>query len=343
MQSNPLVTVITPTYNHEKYIIDCIKSVQAQTFTGWEMIIVNDGSTDRTADVISDYIKDDFRIQLINQKNIGIFRLKETYQHGLNIAKGKYIAIIDGDDVWEPDKLECQVSALENNQNAILSWGKAYSSSDDLSVNITLSPNLHLSDEKKAYFNNKPEGSILNLLLIENCIPAMTITVRKSILDNIGGFLQGYDLPLVDIPTLIELAKIGEFNYIDRPLGRWRTYSHQTTKTFPVEITKARLKLCLDQYAGLSPEIKNKLLISKNDIEKHFNKYILIAYARSGRYKLIRKIFAEARKDYLKAIFYKGFNNPVWRLRAIIGYVFSLFRMDVEGVSKLLGKDSYNK
>lgn len=341
MQSNPLVTVITPTYNHEKYIVDCIKSVQSQTFSNWEMIIVNDGSTDRTAEVISDYIKDDDRIKLFNRKNIGIFRLKETYQEGLNTARGKYISIIDGDDVWEPDKLEVQVLALENNENAILSWGKAYSSSADLSVNISLSPDINHYTEKSDYFNNNPLGSVLNLLLIENCIPAMTITFRKSVLDKIGGFIQGYNLPLVDIPTLIELAKIGEFDFIDKPLGKWRTYSQQTTKTFPVEIIKGRFQLCLDQFYGLSEEIKDKLIITKKDIEKHFNEFILIAYARSGRYKLIRRMFSEARKDYLKAIFYKGFNKPVWRLRAIIGYVFSLFRMDVEGISKMLGKDSY--
>jgi len=341
MQNNPLVTVITPTYNHEKYIVECIKSVQAQTFTDWEMIIVNDGSTDRTAEVISEYIKDDTRIQLINQTNIGIFRLKETYQQGINIAKGEYISIIDGDDVWEPHKLEWQVSALEKNEDAILSWGKAHSSSANLSVNIALSPDANLFAGKSVYFSNKPKGSILNLLLIENCIPAMTATFRKTVLDNIGGFIQSYNLPLVDISTFIELAKHGEFNYIDQPLGKWRTYPHQTTKTFPVEIIKGRYKLCLDQYAGLSTEIKNKLTISKKDIENHFREFILIAYARSGRYKLIRRMFAEARKDYINAIFYKGFNKPIWRLRAIIGYIFSLFRMNVEGISKMLGKDSY--
>lgn len=66
-----------------------------------------------------------------------------------------------------------------------------------------------------------------------------------------------------------------------------------------------------------------------------------ISLARSGRYKLIRKDFEGARKDYLKAIFYKGIQNKVWRLRAIIGYIFSLFHSDVESISKFLGKKSY--
>ena len=337
----PLVTVITPTYNHEKYIAECIKSVQAQTFTNWEMIIVNDGSTDMTAEIVQDFIKNDKRIKLINQENIGIFRLKETYQKALDISTGKYIAILDGDDMWEPNKLEWQVSALEKNENAVLAWGKAYSSNQDMTLNIGLYPELPL--EKTGYFNNKPVGIILNLLLIENCISAMTLTFRKSVLDKIGGFIQTYNMPLVDISTLIELAKIGEFYFDEKPLGKWRTYPNQITKTYPIEIIKGRFSLCLNSFANIPGNIKQNLIITKKDIIKHFNNLIHVAYARSGRYKLIREQYADARKDYIKAIFYKGFRNPVWRFRAIIGYIFSLFRKDVEGISKLLGKDSYKK
>lgn len=341
MQSSPLVTVITPTYNHEQYIAECIHSVQAQTFQNWEMIIVNDGSNDRTTEVVRHCIADDDRISIIDRENVGIFRLNETYQQGLNIALGKYIAIIDGDDVWEADKLELQVDALERNDQAVLSWSKAWSATADLSTNLHLSPSL--LEEKSDIFNNHPIGSILNLLLIENCISALTITFRKSVLDKIGGFVHKYNLPLVDIPTLIELAKLGEFIYIDKPLGKWRTYARQTTRIFPVEITKGRFDLCVDQYISLPTEIRKEIYITQKEIEEHFYKLLLISYARSGRYKLIRRAFSEARNDYTKAIFYRGFNEPTWRCRAIVGYVFSLFHRDVEGISKLLGKQSYVK
>jgi len=341
MQSNPLVTVITPTYNHERYIVDCIKSVQAQTFSNWEMIIINDGSTDKTAEIVENYIKNDNRIILINQENVGIFRLAESYNKALGLSKGKYISILEGDDLWEPFKLERQISVLENNNKIILAWGKAYSITDDLSKIIGLYPDL--SSGKTVYFNNNPVGSILNLLLIENCIPALTVTVRKDALNKIEGFIQNHNLPLVDIPTLIELAKFGEFYFDEKPLGKWRIYANQITKTFPVEIIQGRLALCLHHFSDIPDDIKCNISISKNNIKKHFNNRIQIAYARSGRYKLIRKEFTAARKDYIKAIFYKGFRNLAWRLRAIIGYIFSLFRMDVEGISKILGKDSYRK
>jgi glycosyltransferase involved in cell wall biosynthesis len=341
MPSLPLVTVITPTYNHENYIVECIQSVQAQTFRNWEMIIVNDGSTDKTSEVARNYIKGDDRIKIVDQENIGIFRLAETYNKALNLSQGKYVSILEGDDMWEPSKLEWQTSVLEQNGSVILAWGKAYSSTDDLSKNLYLSPDDKLTTIK--YFNNKPVGSILNQLLIENCIPALTVTIRKEALNNIGGFIQSNDLPLIDISTLLKLAKTGEFFYDERPLGKWRTYARQITKTFPVEITKGRFDLCLQHFLTLNDNIKSNISVTEKDIRKHFDKLLQIAYARSGRYKLVRKSFGEARKDYKKAIFYKGSDNFTWRLRATIGYVFSLFHKDVEGVSRMLGKDTYRK
>lgn len=91
--ASTLISIITPTYNHEKYISDCILSVQQQTYSNWEMIIVDDGSTDNTFQVANEIAKIDNRIRLYTQKNIGVFRLGETYNFALSKAEGKYIAI----------------------------------------------------------------------------------------------------------------------------------------------------------------------------------------------------------------------------------------------------------
>jgi len=341
MSANPLVTIITPTYNHEKYILECIKSVQVQTFRNWEMIIVNDGSTDKTSEIVREFIVNDDRIKIIDQENIGIFRLAETYNKALSVAMGEFVAILEGDDTWEPDKLKWQTEIFEKDKNVILAWGPAYSANDDLTINLYMAPDSN--HKNAALFNNKPIGSILNIFLIENCIPALTMMIRKSSLLEIGGFQQGYHLPLVDIPTLLELAKTGEFYFDERPLGKWRTYARQITKTFPVEITKGRFDLSMQKFKNLPGNIKANVTITEKEIISHYHNLLQIAYTRSGRYKLIKKEFSEARRDYLKAIFYKGFNNPVWRLRAVIGYIFSFFHKDVEGISEKLGKVSYRK
>ena len=82
-------------------------------------------------------------------------------------------------------------------------------------------------------------------------------------------------------------------------------------------------------------------MITLERIDHYFSDKLLIAYARAGRYRLIRKDFKGARKDYKKAIFYSGIRQPVWRLRAIIGLIFSFFGWDVEGLSKFLGRVTY--
>ena len=118
--SAPLVSIITPTYNHEKYIGDCIRSAQDQTYTNWEMIIVDDGSTDNTFTIAQIAAASDDRIKVFTQKNVGIFRLGETYNFAFAQSKGEYIAVLEGDDVWLPEKLQWQVETMETNKNAVL-------------------------------------------------------------------------------------------------------------------------------------------------------------------------------------------------------------------------------
>lgn len=232
----PLVSVITPTYNHEKTIGVCIDSVRRQTYPHWEMIVVNDGSTDRTGEIVKRYLMKDSRIRFINQRNKGVFRLAETYNKAFDKSHGKYVAILEGDDLWESYKLERQVEALEARPRSVLAWGKA-----DV-VNRTASHTYRQVPEecprKTKYFTNVPSGNILNLLLFDNVIPALTLLIRRDALRQIHGFQQASDLPLVDFPTLLELSRLGAFHYDPAVLGKWRFFYDQTTKTYPVEIMK---------------------------------------------------------------------------------------------------------
>ena len=83
------------------------------------MIIVDDGSTDKTYEIARSFAENDQRIKVFTQQNVGIFRLAETYNFALSVAQGKYIAILEGDDVWVSEKLSFQVEALEKNENAV--------------------------------------------------------------------------------------------------------------------------------------------------------------------------------------------------------------------------------
>jgi glycosyltransferase involved in cell wall biosynthesis len=337
--NHPVVSIIAPTYNHEKYISECIESAIAQTFEDWEMLVMNDGSTDRTAEIVESFAEIDQRIKLINQQNVGIFRLSETYNKALEIAKGEYIAILEGDDCWERQKLEKQVRIMESNPAVVVCWGQAESVNADKTTIYSLSPETNSSDSK--YYNNDPIGSIMNIFLYRNCVPALTMLIRKDCLQQIGGFQQGFGLPLVDLPTLYELSLKGKFIFLLGTLGIWRNYASQITKTYPAEMAEGFYQMAKAFLEKHKTDLNFQIDLGKfNDF---YTRRIIIAYARSGRYKLIRQEFNSARTDYLKAIFFNGLKEPLWKLRALTGLLFSFLHLNVEGLARLLGKKHYSK
>lgn len=108
-----LVSIITPSYNTAKFISKTIESVQAQTYKNWEMIIVDDCSTDNTDEVVCKYLSDN-RIKYIkNEKNSGA---AVSRNKALREAKGKWIAFLDSDDLWSPEKLEKQIKFMKENE-----------------------------------------------------------------------------------------------------------------------------------------------------------------------------------------------------------------------------------
>ncbi len=110
------VSIITPTFNCGRFIVKTIESVISQTYTNWEMIIVDDCSSDATKEIITPYLDKDSRIRYFcNEKNSGA---AITRNNALREAKGRWIALLDSDDLWHPEKLERQISFMENNNYA---------------------------------------------------------------------------------------------------------------------------------------------------------------------------------------------------------------------------------
>jgi len=303
------------------------------------MIIMNDGSTDNTQEIVESFIQLDDRIHLYNQENIGIFRLSETYNKALHISRGKYIAVLEGDDLWEPDKLERQVRILESDPGIILAWGLAQTLNETSGNYGSPFP----ASVQQDVFNNDPPGQILKALIFENPIPAATLLFRKEILLDAGGFQQTFNLPLVDLPTIFEMVPRGRFYFDQHLLATWRISHLQVTKKYPVEILKGRWELSRHHFLESDQKTRDAISITPEQIDRYFSDRLLISYARSGRYRLIRKDFKGARNDYRQAVFFSGIRQPLWRLRAITGLLFSFFGWDVEGLSKLMGRVSYKK
>ncbi|MHB1305954.1 MAG: glycosyltransferase family 2 protein [Limisphaerales bacterium] len=113
MKSDVFVSVIIPTYNRALCIGDSIRSVLAQTYQGYELIVVDDGSTDTTADVLAGFAGE---IRIIRQANAGVSAARNA---GIEIANGKWLAFLDSDDVWLPSKLEIQTREIEADQQSV--------------------------------------------------------------------------------------------------------------------------------------------------------------------------------------------------------------------------------
>ena len=106
-EMDELVSIITPAYNSEKYIAETIESVLNQTYKNWEMIIIDDCSTDKTSKLVNDYILADSRIKLVSlNKNGGVSNARNI---GLSKARGAFVAFLDSDDIWVKNKLETQI------------------------------------------------------------------------------------------------------------------------------------------------------------------------------------------------------------------------------------------
>lgn len=107
---NNLISIVVPAYNVETFIEDCLKSIQNQTYINWEAIVVDDGSQDKTVEIINKFVGADQRFRLIRQPNGGVSKARNT---GMSAAAGKYITFLDGDDMWQPDFLRELLAALQ--------------------------------------------------------------------------------------------------------------------------------------------------------------------------------------------------------------------------------------
>lgn len=226
----PLVSIITPTYNHALYIRRCLESVLAQTQPRWEQVVIDDGSTDGTAEIVNQFA--DPRIRYVARRHHGIAGLGRAYNLALQMARGEYIAVLEGDDFWPQDKLERQLPEFENPE-VVLSWGLA-AETDPAGETRRLNPELG----QLRRHHNKTAAQTVQLLLEANCIPACTVLCRKSALLAVGGFHQPEGLPNVDYPTWLQLCRVGRFAPVNRIVGFYRRHDHQVSKTMTKEMLR---------------------------------------------------------------------------------------------------------
>lgn len=220
----PTVSAITVTYNQGNFIGKCIESMLAQTSPDWEQVIVDDGSTDSTAETVEQYCLKDARLRFVRHEHIGIYRMSELYNTGLAASRGKLIAVLEGDDYWPPWKLETEMPAFAD-ENIVLAWGKAIEV-DEKGLYLAVNPT-----NPEQYLHMR-RSEVVRRLLFGCYIPSVTVMCRRSALERIGGFKQPHNLHCVDYPTWLFLASLGELKFIDSVLGYWVKHGSSLSSQF---------------------------------------------------------------------------------------------------------------
>ena len=201
--NEPLVSIITPVYNAERFLSDTIKSVQNQTYKNWEMLLVDDCSKDNSAQIIKEFQKYDDRIKYIKlEKNSGASVSRNT---GIKNAKGRFIAFVDSDDIWKPEKLEVQVKyMLENNLGFTFTSYRYMKEDGELTNKVAKAPS-------KINYNG---------LLKNTIIGCSTVVIDTDI-------VEYFEMPLVrrgqDTATWLQILRKEKYAYgIDKDLVYYR-------------------------------------------------------------------------------------------------------------------------
>jgi hypothetical protein len=217
----PVVAVAMPTYNHAAFIEEAIGSVLAQTFEAWELVVVDDGSTDGTVEIARRSA--DPRITVLAREHRGLEGLRDAYRAALATSTAPLVAVLEGDDRWPAGKLARQVADFDD-ATVVLSYGAGWLIDERGCEYGLVEPSI-----PPAVRTNRPTGSIVPSLLGGNPILAPTVVVRRSALQAVGGFWQPEGVPYVDHPTWLLLAMEGPFAYQPEPVGSWRRHSAQWT------------------------------------------------------------------------------------------------------------------
>lgn len=219
-----LLSIIIPSYNHEKYIGEAIQSVMNQKYKNWELIIVDDGSTDCSVEIIENF--DDDRIKLITQQNQGAHN---AINRGLGEAKGEYLAILNSDDLYEPERFEIMIGEMERNPKIefLCSYIRVIDSSGKnlgvkegwKNMEPWIAPHRELSFAVTEDFK-------LNLIMSNFTSTTSNFLFTRSLYAKIGGmrnlrFAHDWDFAL-------RAAEASECKLIEKPLLKYRVHESNT-------------------------------------------------------------------------------------------------------------------
>lgn len=234
MPNTPAVSIIIPAYNVAPFIVETLESVFAQTYRDFEVILINDGSTDDTAEQIKQFLD---RIVYLEQTNSGVMSARNN---GLRAARGRYIALLDSDDLWQPRFLEVLVGMLEADATLDVAYPNAW---------FFGSPNF----DGKLHQDAMPVAEPISFdrVLRRECHIFGLLVFRRELIDRLGGYdesLQGQGAE--DFELWLRMLKAGcRFKFTTKPLAKYR-WRHNSLSNTGVGILSCVVSVYEKQLRG---------------------------------------------------------------------------------------------
>ena len=212
MSESPLVSVVIPTYNTARYLPATLSSVLGQTYRSLEIVLVDDGSTDATSEIVKPF-QADSRFRYLPQPNGGAARARNR---GVIESRGEFVAFLDADDLWLPQKLEKQMPLFSDPKVGIV-----YTDRIDIDENDHVIPCVELVHHRGT--------GLVGQLLIRNFVPMSSAVMRRAVFEKSGEF----DATLArseDLDFWLRAALNFGFDYVDEPLVKHRRWPNQLTQ-----------------------------------------------------------------------------------------------------------------
>lgn len=291
-----LVSIVTASYNYQDYIIETIESVLNQTFQDWEMIIVDDGSTDNSVDVINKYCEKDKRIKLFCHENHQNKGLSQTIQLGISHANSDWIIFLESDDSITPDYIQKKMDVINKYPDIKFIFNDVRMFGDNQCIkNMDKYFRNLYSVLNKISFPTMLEKEFINM----NLIPTFScVMLKKEILDDVD--FNSLDKRCLDLYIWAQLTVKYPFYYLNEKLTNWRmsknSYIHNTHSELE---TKYFLKVIIPDIIEKNKNLSHRINFVYKALSYYFRQIrrkIIILHCRKGERKLILfgiKIFEE--------------------------------------------------
>ena len=300
MDTPPKITVLLPVYNCELYIQTAIESIMNQTFTDFELLIIDDASTDGTVSILKNIM--DPRIQLIQKsKNSGY---TNSLNYGLKIAKGEYIARMDADDISHPERFAQQLAYLDTNPEVVV-CGTTYKI---------------VGNDKKIMLPELHEAIKIGLLW-GNCISHPTVMIRKKIIEDFSIRYDTSKEPAEDYDLWVRILSFGKLHNLQEVLLEYRLYGNQVSRKRAEEqkrndmatkfqlLQYLKIKLNDSEYEFLERQFGKTEVISFQDLMvfKCLQNKLVVANASLGFFdpNLFNQYLIDLEADVLRKCFLK--------------------------------------